>query len=234
MSLAVKALSGPLKDQIFPLIEGLTVGRQGAGIALSDPKVSSLHARFIRHELGTWTLEDNSSKNGIRLGSEKVSSIDLVPGTEFFVGDSQFVVLELGPDPGASPPKVPKKQRYWNDILAEYLDKNRDAFSDQLKGLSILEPALVLDFVRGVQGNAKWVLGFGPRKVGSASLDLPIWEPGAPAICFEILPSSDGLIFKTAHPDIVLLNGTGVESEVLRMGDTIRILNTIIEVDFTE
>jgi hypothetical protein len=88
--------------------------------------------------------------------------------------------------------------------------------------------------VRGVQANSKWVLGFGPRKIGASSLDLPIWEPGAPAVCFEILPSSDGLIFKTAHPDIVLLNGAGVDSEVLRLGDTIRIMDTIIEVDFTE
>lgn len=233
MALAVKALGGPLKDQIFPLIEGLVVGRKGAGISLEDPKVSSLHARFIRTEEGKWFLEDNNSKNGIRVHGERADKIEMLPGQEFFVGDSQFIVMELGPDPAAKP-KPLKKQRYWNDVLAEYLETNLDSFKDRPRGLTPLEPALVLDFVRGVQANSKWVIGFGPRKVGPSALDLPIWEPGAPAVCFEILPSSDGLVFKTAHPDIVLLNGAGVESEVLRMGDTIRIMDTIIEVDFTE
>ncbi len=234
MSLAIKALTGPVKDQIFPLIEGLTVGRQGAGIALNDGKVSSLHARFVRHEMGNWTIEDNNSKNGVRVDGEKVASLDLVVGALFMIGDTQFVVVELSAEPVVDIPKPAKKQRYWYDVLAEYLDKNKDEFEDKPKGLSVLEPALVLEFVRGVQATSKWVLGFGPRKVGAASLDLPIWEPGAPAVCFEILPSSDGLVFKTAHPDIVLLNGAGVDSEVLRMGDTIRIMDTIIEVDFTE
>ena len=233
MSLVIKAVSGPLNEQIFPVIEGLTVGRQGAGIALNDAKVSSLHARVVSNPAGGFLLADNNSKNGLRVGGEKVDAVILKAGARFYVGDSEFEVVELGSG-SAQQAKSSKKQRLWYDVLAEFLTKNEDAFTDKVKPLSTLEPALVLDFVRGVQANSKWVLGFGPRKIGASSLDLPIWEPGAPAICFEILPSSDGLIFKTSHPDIVLLNGAGVDSEVLRMGDTIRIKDTIIEVDFTE
>ncbi len=233
MNLAVKALNGLLKDQIFPFIEGLTIGRSGAGISLNDPKVSSVHARFLKDDEGKWFLEDNNSKNGMRIEGGRVDRIAMIPGQEFYIGEAHFIVIELGPNPAVKP-KPLKKQRYWNEVLSEYREKNIDSFNDKPKGLSPLEPALVLDFVRGVQANSKWVIGFGPRKIGPSALDLPIWEPGAPAVCFEILPSSDGLVFKTAHPDIVLLNGAGVESEVLRMGDTIRIMETIIEVDFTE
>lgn len=233
MSLVIKAVSGPLSEQIFPIIEGLTVGRQGAGISLNDGKVSSLHARVVADPAGGFLLEDNNSKNGLRVDGEKVDSVALKPGAKFYIGDSEFEVLELADEPSA-PDKPAKPQRFWYDVLAEFLAKNEGSFKDKIKPLSTLEPALVLDFVRGVQANSKWVLGFGPRKIGASSLDLPIWEPGAPAVCFEILPSPDGLIFKTSHPDIVLLNGAGVDSEVLRMGDTIRIKDTIIEVDFTE
>jgi len=85
-----------------------------------------------------------------------------------------------------------------------------------------------------VQVNSKWTLGYGPRKVGPSVLDLPIWEPGAPAVCFELVPSGEGVVFKTNHPELVRINGEGLDSRVLHVGDTIRINETIIEVDFAE
>jgi len=230
MKFALKVVLGPLKDKVFPLKEGLTIGRQGAEISLDDPKVSSVHARIIK-DGSQWRIEDNNSKNGIRIDGEKVASAELKKGTSFFIGDSQFIVVSVVPK---EKPKPLKKQRYWHAVLSEFIANNAPAFKDRVRPVSPLDPALVLDFVRGTQVNCKWILGFGPRKVGAASIDLPIWEPGAPATCFEVLPASDGLLFKTAHPDIVMLNGEGVDSQVLRMGDTIRILDTLIEVDFAE
>lgn len=230
MTLALKALSGPLKDNTYPLENGLTLGRQGAGIVLEDQKISSVHARIVQ-DGEKWTIQDNNSKNGIRVKGEKVDLIDLIPGAKFYAGDSEFEVISVKPK---EKPKPTKQQRYWYEVLSDFVRNNSQAFSDRPRPVSPLEPALVLEFVRGTQVNSKWVLGFGPRKIGSASLDLPIWEPGAPATCFEILPTPDGLVFKTARPDIVMLNGEGVDSRVLRMGDTIRILDTLIEVDFVE
>ncbi len=230
MTLALKALSGPQKDNTFPLVNGLTIGRQGAGIGLEDQKISSLHARVVQTG-EDWTIEDNNSKNGIRIKGEKVATVSLVPGAKFYLGDSEFEVIAIKPK---EKPKPAKQQRYWHEVLSDFVKNNSPAFSDRPRPVSPLEPALVLEFVRGTQVNSKWVLGFGPRKIGAASLDLPIWEPGAPATCFEIVPTADGLVFKTARPDIVLLNGEGIDSRVLRMGDTIRILDTLIEVDFSE
>lgn len=233
MSLSLRAVSGPLKDQIFPLSDGLTVGRQGK-IALVDQKVSSLHARIELRPDGVFELHDNNSKNGIRVGTDRAARVELVKGAQFTIGDSTFEVVEAVEAPPPPTPKPSKKQRYWYEVLADFMGSVADDFEDKLKPLSPLEPALVLDFARGVQANTRWVLGFGPRKIGPGSVDLPIWEPGAPTVCFEILPSNDGLVFKTSHPDIVLLNGAGVDSEVLRVGDTIRIMDTLIEVDFAE
>lgn len=231
MNLALKAVSGPRKDELFPLKDGLTVGRQGAGITLDDPKISSLHARIMAQ--GTqWFIADNNSKNGLRLDGEKAARIELKPGTSFFIGDSEFMVMELeAPKPK---PKPLKQQRYWHTVLGEFIASQIPSVKDQHKPVSALEPALILEFVRGTQVETKWVLGFGPRKVGASSIDLPIWEPGAPPTCFEITPTNSGILFKTPRPDLVLLNGQAVDSQVLRMGDTIRILDTMIEVDFAE
>ena len=229
MILAIKALSGPLKDEVFPLSEGLSIGRKGAGIVLDDAKISSIHARFTLKD-GTWFLQDNNSKNGIRVRGEKVESLKLAAGATFYIGDSEFSVFEIKPK---EKPKPDKKQRYWHEILSDFVRDHSDKFIDKGRPVSPLEPALVLEFVRGTQVNTKWVLGFGPRKAGAASIDLPIWEPGAPALCFEILPSAEGLLFKTSHPEVVQLNGEAVDSRVLHVGDRIHILDTLIEVDFS-
>ncbi|NJM09838.1 MAG: FHA domain-containing protein [Bdellovibrionaceae bacterium] len=230
MRIALKAVSGPLKDKVFPLKEGLTIGRQGAGIALDDAKISSIHARIVKTG-EDWFVTDNNSKNGIRVNGEKVDSVELKVGNSFWAGDTHFLVVGVA---HKEKPKPTKKQRYWHSVLVEFIEEHAAAFKDRVRPVSPLEPALVLEFVRGTKSIRNRILGFGPRKVGSASVDLPIWEPGAPATCFEVLPTPEGLLFKTAHKHIVTLNGEAIDSQVLRMGDTIRILDTLIEVDFAE
>lgn len=242
MGLILKVKSGPLSGQSLAVKEDMVFGRQNATVNLNDPRVSSAHAR-VTLAGGRWLLVDNESKNGIRDDAgERVDKLVLKDGIAFMIGDSQFEVMEV-PDEAledapravdARPAKSGKKPRYWNDVLAEFLEKHGDAFKDEVIPVAPLEPALILEFTRGVQVNSKWILGFGPRKIGISSLDLPIWEPGAPGVCFEIHPSNDGLIFKTSHPDVVRLNGQQVDRDVLRMGDTIKILDTLIEVDFVE
>jgi hypothetical protein len=236
MGLAIRANTGALEGTVFPVVEGLTFGRQSANINLNDPKVSSLHAKVTGNAEGDWILSDNDSKNGIRDESgEKVTTVYLRPGIRFYIGDSLFEVLHVEEE--APPPEkndAPQGRRYWYDVLAEFMEDHAKKFRDKIKPVVALDPALVLDFVRGVQVSTKWILGYGPRKIGPASMDLPIWEPGAPSICFEIFPSPDGLMFKTNHSHLVQLNGQEVDSEVLRMGDTIKIMDTLIEVDFIE
>lgn len=220
-------LEGPLKGKSYPLKPGLTLGRQ-AEISIPDAKASQLHAQVQADAKGELILIDNNSKNGTRVGGERVETLALVPGTTFFIGDQGFEVVEIieqAPEP---------VKRYWYDVLALFLGQNVGHFGDKMRPVAPLEPALVLEFARGMQTNARWILGYGPRRIGAASLDLPIWEPGAPPVCFEISPCPDGILFKTSYPQMVKLNGESVDSRVLRVGDTIRIHETLIEVDFSE
>lgn len=131
------------------------------------------------------------------------------------------------------PPPAPTS-KYWYDVLASFIEKNQSFIVNSRKTLIPLSPALILEFQRGPQLHTKWTLGYGPRKVGARCMDLPIFEPGAPDVCFEIIPTPQGIIFKTTHPDKVLLNGKKVDNKMLHVGDSIRINETVIEVDFIE
>jgi hypothetical protein len=254
MSWALKGLDGPLKNKIIPLSAGLTLGRQAA-VVVADVKASSIHARITQGQ-GTrdeWYIEDNSSKNGTRIKGERITRALLSLGVVFYIGDQGFEVITVKPEATSLTPPTnlktggsvtatiaqieglpPQPPRYWNNVLAEFLGKYLTKFTERKCVMTPLDPALVLEFIRGVQVTSKWVLGYGPRRIGASSVDLPIWEPGAPAICFEVFPSTDGIVFKTKFPDQVTLNGQKVDSQVLRVGDSIRINETIIEVDFTE
>lgn len=219
-------LSGPIKGKIYPLRHGLTLGRK-ADIQLDDPKTSSIHARIEQLADGTYAIIDNNSKNGIKIDGLAIPSGPLRPGTKIILGDSEFAIV------GQLDPPPPPKAKYWNEILAQFFEQNRDHIVNSRRSVSPFVPCLVLEFQRGIQLNTKWMIGYGPRKVGAQSLDLPIYEPKAPAICFEIIPTPQGIVYKTAHPEIVLLNGKKVDNETLRVGDTIHIFDTVIEVDFS-
>ncbi len=254
MNIALRGLAGPLKDKVFPLEGPISIGRQG-DIVLDDPTVSGRHVLIEREADGRWILRDNDSKNGVKVGDLRVKSAPLKPGVVFHIGEHSFEVFdpspkkakekvrekiktakpapESDPKPVAKPPPE-KKKKYWYETLVDFLKTHKDAFKDKTNPLVPLEPAVILEFVRGLQMNSKWVLGYGPRKLGPGTIDLPIWEPGAPQICFEIQPTSEGILFKTEHSDVVLLNNQQVDSRLLRMGDTISIHDTLIEVDFTE
>ncbi|MBX3020506.1 MAG: FHA domain-containing protein [Bdellovibrionales bacterium] len=242
MGLILKAFSGPLQGQSFAVRGEMIIGRQDATINLNDPKVSSVHARITNAD-GPWRVLDNNSKNGVRNAQgDRIDSLELVAGAIFHIGESGFEVAEApetpkaaGADPGfVEAKKEKKKARYWHEILWQFLETNAAKFKNKESALAPLEPGLILEFVRGVQTNSKWILGYGPRRIGPVALDLPIWEPGAPEVCFEIHPTPQGLLFKTQHPQIVKLNGQEIDNELLRMGDTIKINETLIEVDFVE
>lgn len=272
MALKLKALSGPLKGQEFPLKAGLRIGRSKGDILLDDGKVSSLHA-FLTEEGGAFVLNDNGSKNGIRVGRERVGTVELKLGVVFQIGQSDFEVITEEPatrvsvaepaqpvrpftvattpsvtraSPGTLVPAAPKppaaddpgeavgnlrEGRKWNDILAEITTEAIGKISDQPKALVALTPAIRLTFIGGVQAETRWTLGYGPRRAGAASIDLPIFETGAPEICFEIIPAPEGVTFRTNHPKQVTLNGAETRVGSLKEGDLIAVGQTRIEVE---
>lgn len=136
------------------------------------------------------------------------------------------------PSENQAAPEDESGRRTWSQILEAFARENLKNSDDQPQELKPLSPRVKLTFFRGIQAETEWELGYGPRSIGRASIDLPIFEENAPPNkSFEILPSEDGPIFFTKYPQEVQINGQAREKVALKNGDVITIYETQIEVE---
>lgn len=253
MSLFFRVLEGSQKDEELPIESGYLLGRKGgpAHIQLKDPKISSHHAQIEGSSDAGLYLVDNKSKNGIRVGGQRVPRVELVVGLQVLIGNSLLEVRSTEPQPlplmttatlpaiptptaTAAVPKSPEMDlRTWSQILEEFTSLILDQVEDRPKPLVAVPKLARLSFLAGLQAETEWIIGYGPRRAGSNSVDLPILEPFAPDICFELIPTPQGLLFKTGYSEMVLLNDKSQGSVLLKDGDVIRIHDTKIEVGFS-
>jgi pSer/pThr/pTyr-binding forkhead associated (FHA) protein len=159
----------------------------------------------------------------------QTSEPEPLPGDEFFAAEPEPAPL---PAPAPAPPRaeVPPEGKRWHEVLDETLSAWAGKVKNQPQPLAPFDPAITLSFIGGAQAETVWALGYGPRRAGSASVDLPIFEPGAPEICFELVPSPAGVVFRTPHSDHVRINNTSMASKTLSSGDVITIGDTRIEI----
>lgn len=90
------ALKGSLaRGSIYPLTGELTIGREvEAGISISDPYISTLHAKIVPFE-GGFGVEDLGSRNGTLLNNGSVEERKkLKPGDRIKLGDTIFQYME--------------------------------------------------------------------------------------------------------------------------------------------
>ncbi len=131
-----------------------------------------------------------------------------------------------------SPGLFEEEKKTWSRVLERHSRKSLKVAMDHPQNIEALKPRVKLTFFRGTQAETEWELGYGPRTAGSASTDLPIWEPAAPqGDCFVISPSESGPRFSTKFPNVVKINGQSVEEVTLTSGDVISIAETEIEVE---
>ncbi|MCB0420587.1 MAG: FHA domain-containing protein [Bdellovibrionales bacterium] len=123
------------------------------------------------------------------------------------------------------------KHQTWESHLYEISHLLAKASQNQpIRPIVPLDKLIRLEFFRGLQADTIWRIGYAPRKAGSKVLDCNIQEPGAPGVCFEIIPSPKGTLFLTNHPKLVLYNGRSTSSQLIQDGDEITIIGTHIRV----
>ena len=226
MALFLEIVDGPLPSVRFAIRAGATIGRKLADIAIDDPKVSGTHA-FIESRATGFYLVDAGSANGIRLNGQRASEIPLAPGARIQIGRTALHVVEAEPM-GASPGS-------WVPAVQAFIERASIEIAGQIAGelpcpVAAFDPPIELTFTQGRQIGLVWTLGFGPREVGARSIDLPIEEPGAPDVCFELSPGAGGVaLFRTRHASVVRLNGQEVESGEVADGDLIEFANTRLQ-----
>jgi len=262
MNLEIVILNGPDKEKRFSVKSGSLIGRSSScHIKIQDELASGKHAQIKQNAWNQWVIEDFGSRNGLKVKGKKVDSLLLTNGAEFVIGTTHFRAEGQEADETVIPPdthqtapptinfelttpnaeqetikiepsSVEAKTPEWNELLESItMDWERRVKSKKQK-LAPMIPLLVLEFTRGLQTDTVWTLGYGPRTAGATSLDLPIHEPEAPDICFQVSPSKKGIQFTTVHPQKVLLNERALTSEILKSGDVISIDQTEIKVKF--
>ncbi len=233
MTLFLEITAGELKGTRAALREGFSIGRKRGTLTIRDSKLSSLHVLVEERKDGSLWLVDAGSSNGIKIDSGRVRELKLEGGVTFTLGRTDFRIInsEEVAEEGAEAPVVePTVTRDWWHWIQTLAARGKKTTQSALREVQAFEPNLKLKIVRGPQAGTEWTLGYGPRIVGSASVDLTLEDISLPGVCFKLLPERDGIRFKNETEKEVKLNGKWVETELLQNGDTIDIRNTQIQV----
>ena len=212
----LKALSGELKGESFPVRDRMVIGRRSGDIKLNDPMVSTPHAEILVYEDQKIMIEDLDSKNQILMDGRPVIKSVLEEGSRFFIGRTEFELCYV---------------QSFEEILQAFLKKEGEAVKDEPRLLHPFPFPLELHIVSGLQKGEKFLLSYGPRTLGRSSPDLPLLDKEAPDRAFELYtePGLSDIFFETNSPE-VSFNGQFVEKQALKEGDEIVLGKSRIQV----
>lgn len=237
MDLIFEIMEGELRGDRTPVREGLVIGRQGCDLNLRDSKVSGRHAKVERRADGQLWLVDLGSSNAIRTEGGKVREILLQAGLVFNIGRVQLRVAPAGAQfMDSTQPEilVETPTRTWWDSVNDLVSRAEQDAKVAKRDVAPFASLVKLKILRGLQAGTEWTLGYGPRDVGAASIDLPLHESGLPNQCFRLIPKGEDVVIKVfeSAQGRVLVNGREVENALLESGDEIDIGETQIKISF--
>ncbi|KHD87273.1 MAG: hypothetical protein OM95_15510 [Bdellovibrio sp. ArHS] len=225
----IEILDGPNEGSRFKVEDGITLGRSKADIIIKDPKVSGTHAQIAIDGKGQFVLMDLDSSNGIHISGRRVKKVALLPGVIFEVGRTQFQVIAVEEELAIDFSRLVTWRNILKDKLAEVPPPEAPEESLILQRFS---PALKLTFTQGIQADEEIILGYGPRKAGSESLDIELLDEEAPKEAFELRPGPGMVELKIKALGRVTLNNKSSDAEMLKDGDLISFGNTLIKVTY--
>ena len=116
---------------------GITIGRShDRSVTIDDTRVSRLHAR-IEPRKGGWSLVDERSANGTRVGGEELPTgrpCPLRPGDVIGIGPVDLRVVAGGPPPGPAGTRAlddRDRTRISAEVLPPQRDRDRDPGRDR-------------------------------------------------------------------------------------------------------
>lgn len=239
MALFLEIASGERTGTRALIKDGFIIGRRQGHLTIEDSKVSGQHAKIEERAGGEIWLVDLGSQNAIRdAENKKVTELRLAEGTRFTLGRTAFQVVggeanQISEELQTSAMAVTVTRTYW-DTLKELVLRAESQGDFQDREITPFFRILRLRFTRGLQTGTEWSIGYGPRTVGTATVDLHLEDPGLPPICFRLLPDAEGVRFVNATDRVVHLNGKWVEEGLLQNGDVIDIVNTQLQVVFDD
>ena len=211
----LKALTGPVKGQVFPIKHGLRIGRSLGDIILNDQLVSDLHAEIQIYSNGKIMIIDKDSKNKIIINDRRTVKSILEKGATFRIGQTDFKLEFIMPP---------------EEIWSELIKRCAKNIQDHPLFLQPFLQAIEIVFLSGLQKGNRHYLSYGPRFFGSRSVDFPVFEKKAPEKAFALVPGKANTLFVTNHPSVVHLNGKKIKKAHIKSGNKISIGSTILKI----
>jgi len=228
MNIYLHITEGPLKGFKVKVKNGLTFGGSKSHVNLKDKYVSDIHARIIMDK-DKFLIKDESSETGTYHNEQRIMRKALNHGDKIKIGRTVFQV-----NFSKAEVKVPENTDLWSDIIKNKYQNISQKPEQKPINLQSMNPIIRLQFTKGLQLETEWHIGYGPRLIGSESMDLKIMEKNAPAICFELIPTDDGVLFQTEHQKIVKMNDKPVKQHILQQSDKITIFESEIKVNLIQ
>ena len=249
MVIFIVVLTGPKIGSKIRVSNGFTIGRKEGDLILEeDSKVSGTHAKVGVDNKGQFVLLDQNSANALILNARRVKKVALMPGVIFTIGQTQFRVIK---DDSVTDPvviktidafEVPKifevpirrEPVGWREKVVEDWEQKGPMVSSPTEEFPIgpFSPALVLEFIEGVQADQKVTLGYGPRQAGFDHLDVDLIDPTVPREAFELRPGPGTAELLDLTAGQVLVNNRHSQVTLLEEGDIISVGQTKIKVRY--
>ena len=224
--------SGSQKGMYFYLKDKAIIGRRKeVDIYVNNPTISSQHAQVEKN--GDKIFLNSLSSRGILLDNDVHERIELKDNMCFAIGEIAFSLR-----------KSLENLSPWKSLLLVTFDNlSKQQHVSQIKPKKVLPfyKRLKLTITQGRQKGITWCVGYGPRYVGTDSVDFPIYEPtlGPCGFYLDPLKQNDpidhkldhsGIIFFTKQISIIHLNRKPIKSKILQNNDMIQLADTCIQV----
>ncbi len=223
-------IKGPLEGFRFKVKHGLTLGREESHVNLKDMSISKQHAILGKAPDGPYFIQDQNSGLGTYRNGVRVKQASINEGDKIRLGKTTLLVKEMQPEVSEVPSTDNAPTDQWLDVIKEKYKILSMKGEDKPINLVPMFPIVKLTFIKGLQLGTEWIIGYGPRIIGRASLDLRVLEPEAFNHCFELIPTEDGPLYQTDHSKEVLLNGESIKNKILKDSDIISFLDTKIKI----
>ena len=202
-------------QRTFPPGDDVVIGRDvRADVRLPHPGISRAHL-VLRYLDGRWVAIDNDSRNGIFVGQQRVSSVDIRNGETIHIGnpDGPPLTFELGDHNGSSESAL-ADDRPTTPITRED-DRPTDVLSIATSVMRVLRPG-----ARAAPPPGSTTIGRAPDN------GIVISDVLASRYHAILVPTAQGVrIVDTRSTNGTFINGQRVKDALLREGDVVTIAN---------
>lgn len=228
--------SGSQKGMYFYLRDKAIIGRRkGVDIYINNPTISAKHAQVEKS--GDKVFLNSLSPRGILLDSHVHEQIELKDNMCFAIGEIAFSLRR----------SLENLSSWKSLLLLTFADLSKQQHISQMTSKKVLPfyKRLKLTITQGRQTGITWCIGYGPRYIGTDSVDFPVYEPAVGPCGFYLDPlkqmdskdhkmNDSGVIFFTKQRSIVHLNRKPVKSKMLQNNDVIQLVDTCLQVQIED